>query len=387
MTDFRSPTDEAASIQTKAPAPGLDGRAPRPSVVRLRPAAVRLVAGGAALLLAGAFSWAFVIQPELRASARTRSDDGARDEARRTVRPSEAVTAQPANYDRLPPLRRPEAGGVEAAGPAADRPPTRIRQPPAAYRSASASPEQEARALALKSDILFRETEADRATALGLHAAPPPPPAGGVGDGRDPDPRGLRLTAPLSPYELKAGTLLPAVLLTGVDTSRPGPVIAAVTQTLYDTVTGRHVLAPQGSRLVGRHEGDNAYGERRAFIVWQRLILPNGKSIDLGDEAGVDAAGAVGLEGRVDRRLGTLVTATLFGGAVTTLGQAARDGQGRGGGSFLGDAGDAAAIEGARVGGRLVDRELGVRPAVRVAAGSRVQVMITRDLVLEAYQP
>lgn len=387
MMDLRSPSEEAASPQVKAPAPGLDGRAPRPSVVRLKPTAVRLVAGGAALLLAGAFSWAFVIQPELRASARTRSDDGARDEARRTVRPSEAVTAQPASYDRLPPLRRAEGGEVQEVRSAADQPPARMQQPP--YRSASASSEQEARTLALKSDILFRESEGyGRATALGLHAASAAPaPTAGAGEGLDAGRPGRRLTAPLSPYELKAGALLPAVLLTGVDTSRPGPVIAAVTQTLYDTVTGRHVLAPQGSRLVGRHEGDNAYGERRAFIVWQRLILPNGKSIDLGDEAGVDAAGAVGLEGRVDRRLGALVTATLFGGAVTTLGQAARDGQGRGGGSFLGDAGDAAAIEGARVGGRLIDRELGVRPAVRVAAGSRVQVMITRDLVLEPYQP
>lgn len=382
MTDLRSPSHDAASPRAKAPAPGLDGRAPRPSAVRLRPAAVRLVAGGAALVMAGAFSWAFVIQPELRASARSRSDDAARDEARSIVRPSEAVTAQPASYDRLPPLRQPADAVVPdetrsgAPGPSA--------RPRPSYGSAQASPEEEARALALKSDVLFRLTGPARTTAVAPTASPPPAGAEETAEAVSP---GRRLTPPVSPYELKAGTLLPAVLLTGVDTSRPGPVIAAVTQTLYDTVTGRHVLAPQGARLVGRHEGDNTHGERRAFIVWERLILPNGKSIDLGDEAGVDAAGAVGLEGRVDRRLGALLTATLFGGAVTTLGQAARDGQGRGGGSFLGDAGDAAAIEGARVGGRLVDRELGVRPAVRVAAGARVQVMITRDLVLEAYRP
>jgi type IV secretion system protein VirB10 len=383
MIDLRSSPENAAPPQAKAPAPGLDGRAPRPSVVRLKPAAVRLVAGGAALLLAGAFTWAFVIQPELRASARTRSDESARDEARRSVRPSEAVTAQPASYDRLPPLRQPADAAVsEEMRSGAHRP---SAQPRRAYGSAPVSPEQEVRFLALKSDILFRETGPARTTASAPAASPSLVGAGE--DAAESVMRERKLTPPLSPYELKAGTLLPAVLLTGVDTSRPGPVIAAVTQTLYDTVTGRHVVAPQGARLVGRHEGDNTHGERRAFIVWDRLILPNGKSIDLGGEAGVDAAGAVGLKGRVDRRLGALVTATLFGGAVTTLGQAARDSQGRGGGSFLGDAGDAAAIEGARVGGRLVDRELGVRPAVRVAAGARVQVMITRDLVLEAYQP
>ncbi|GLK50135.1 hypothetical protein GCM10017620_31090 [Brevundimonas intermedia] len=102
-------------------------------------------------------------------------------------------------------------------------------------------------------------------------------------------------------------------------------------------------------------------------------------------EAGVDAQGAVGVRGRVERRLLPLALGTLFGGAVTALGQAARDSE-RGGG-LLGDAGDAAAIEGAQVGGRLVDRELNVRPSIRLDAGAPVRVMITRDLVLEPYQP
>ncbi|HCQ53039.1 MAG TPA: conjugal transfer protein TrbI, partial [Brevundimonas diminuta] len=144
---------------------------------------------------------------------------------------------------------------------------------------------------------------------------------------------------------------------------------------------------PQGTRLIGRHEGDSAYGDRRAFLVWDRLILPNGKSLLLSEEPGVDAQGAVGVRGQVDRRLLPLLAGTLFAGAITTLGQIARDDGDRGGGSFLGDAGDAAAIEGAQVGGRLVDRELQVRPSIRLRPGAPVRVMITRDLILEPYQP
>ena len=99
----------------------------------------------------------------------------------------------------------------------------------------------------------------------------------------------------------------------------------------------------------------------------------------------VDAQGAVGVRGSVDRRLFPLLVGTLFAGAITTLGQIARDDEG--GGGLLGDAGDAAAIEGARVGGRLIDRELEVRPSIRLRAGAPVRVMITRDLILEPYQP
>ncbi|MNL52366.1 Type IV secretion system protein PtlG [compost metagenome] len=147
------------------------------------------------------------------------------------------------------------------------------------------------------------------------------------------------------------------------------------------------MLVPQGTRLIGRHEGESAYGDRRAFLVWERLILPNGKSLILDGEPGVDAEGTIGVRGQVDRRLFPLLVGTLFAGAVTTLGQMARDDSGRDSGGWLGDAGDAAAIEGAQIGGRLVDRELEVRPSIRLRVGAQVRVMITRDLILEPYQP
>ena len=193
------------------------------------------------------------------------------------------------------------------------------------------------------------------------------------------------LLAPLSPYELKAGAIVPAALLTGIDTARAGPVVATVTEDIFDTVSGRTLVIPQGARLIGRHEGESRHGDKRAFLEWDRLILPNGKSLMLTHEPGVDPQGTVGVEGRVDRRLGPLAVATLFAGAITTLGQAARDHHGPSG-AILGDAGDAAAIEGAQVGGKLIDRELEVRPSIRLAPGARVQVLITRDLILEPYR-
>jgi len=192
------------------------------------------------------------------------------------------------------------------------------------------------------------------------------------------------LVGPVSPFELKAGAIVPAALLTAVDTSRQGPVVAMVTQNVFDTVTGRHLLLPQGTRLIGVSGGDGVYGERRAFVTWERLILPNGRSLQL-SEAGVDAQGSVGVRGQIDRRLLQMFGAVLASGAVTALGQIARDDDRSGSGSLLGDVGDAAAIEGARIGGRLVDRELEVRPSIRLRAGAPVNVLITRDLILERY--
>lgn len=385
MSDTNPQSAPEPPVHNKEPPPGLSARAPRPRAVRLRGSVVRLMMVGGVVLVSGALAWAFVVQPELRVAARDRAVEDQREEARRNVRPADAVTDQPASYDRLPPPRTAQteapAASVETSAPGAGSRAVRYDARPAA---SAPSP----RALAAQSSLFFAEPTRGGMGGRTVAASPDPAPAAlgrpegpGVSAAYNPH----RLTAPVSPYELKAGAMVPAVLLTAIDTSRPGPVVATVSQNVFDTISGRYLLLPQGARLIGASEGESRYGDRRAFIAWERIILPNGKSLMLDGEAGVDAQGAVGLRGRVDRRLFPLALGTLFGGAITALGQAARDGEP--GGGLLGDAGDAAAIEGAQVGGRLVDRELSVRPSIRLDAGAPVRVMITRDLVLEPYQP
>lgn len=374
----------AAVAGAEGPPPGLSMRAAPPPATRLRRPVVRGLVIGGVVLVSGALAWAFVVQPELRAGARARAAETRADEAQGVVRPAERVTDQPATYDRLPAPRGAAPEPEPAEAPAAVARPARA-YPPASRASGAGGPSP--RELAARSGLFFESGRSPpaQATAEGPRAGQPASP-GGRGDLAAMYNSHV-LTAPLSPYELKAGAIIPAVLLTGVDTERAGPVVATVTQNVFDTVSGRHLIVPQGARLIGRHEGDSAYGDRRAFLVWDRLILPNGKSLLLGGEPGVDAGGAVGVRGQVDRRLLPLLAGTLFAGAVTTLGQIARDDRERGGGSVLGDAGDAAAIQGAQVGGRLVDRELQVRPSIRLRPGAPVRVMITRDLILEPYRP
>ncbi len=370
-------SSDVGEPRPKIPMPPLDTRAPRPSVVRLRKGVVVGAVMLGAALVGGSLAWAFVVQPQLRAqahdarlAARTSDDPGA-------VRPSEKVTDGPATYaqlNRLPEPRR--IGGAEPKAEPTPSPRAGTRQP----NRAGGGLVEEARSSGLFFSAGNREAPQAAAEQRGEAGA-------GVGKGDYGAVYNTHdLLAPLSPYEVKAGAVVSAALLTGVDTARAGPVTATITENVFDTVTGRHLLIPQGARLVGSHEGESRHGDNRAYITWARLILPNGKSLVLPKEPGVDAQGAVGVTGQVDRRLVPLAIATLFAGAITTLGQAARDDHQHSGG-VLGDAGDAAAIEAAQVGGKLIDRELDVRPSIRLRPGARVQVFITRDLILEPYRP
>lgn len=370
------PAPGPAAPRPKATLPPLDARAPRPAVARLRKGvAVAAVMSGAGLV-AAALAWSFVVKPELRARAQVQRAAAATSDPAGAVRPSEAVTGGPATYAQIEGLPPPR--GLAGRGATARSDPGAADTPIASKGRArtAGSPARDAASQARASQLFFKTSDAPP-------GAPPsaPPP----GKPTAPDPPNA-LVAPSSPYEIQAGSLIPAVLLSGIDTARPGPVVAAVTENVYDTVTGAWLLAPQGSRLVGRYAGESRHGDRRAFIAWERLLLPNGKSVALDREVGVDATGTVGIRGRVERRLGSLALATLFGGAITTIGQAARDHDSSNGG-LLGDAGDAAAIEGAQVGGRLIGRELDVRPSIRLDPGARVRVLITHDLVLEPYAP
>jgi type IV secretion system protein VirB10 len=375
------PHSEPERAPPKTVMPPLDVRAPRPPVVRLRRSVVTVAVMGAVGLLAGSLAWAFVVQPELRAEARAQKLERQSD-VRGAVRASEVITDQPATYGQLP-APRTLGGGAGASSAEADTPDG--DGPGHADPASAATP----RVTASRGPVRSPTSEARQSGLFFSRSAPGP---ARPGPGEDPDARDYAavynthaLLAPLSPFEIKAGAVLPALLLTGVDTARAGPVVATVTGNIYDTVSGRHLLIPQGSRLIGRHEGESRHGDKRAYVAWDRLVLPNGRSLILTKEPGVDAQGVIGAEGRVDRRLLPLAVATLFAGAITTLGQVARDRDDDSGG-LLGDAGDAASIEAAQVGGKLIDRELEVRPSIRLRPGARVQVLITRDLILEPYR-
>lgn len=187
-----------------------------------------------------------------------------------------------------------------------------------------------------------------------------------------------RLQDPQSPYQVMAGTLIPASLITGINSDLPGTIIAQVTQPVYDTVKGRHLLIPQGARLIGRYQSEVSFGQNRALVVWDRLIFPDGSSIQI-SEPGADASGYAGLSDRTDHHWNRVFVAA---GLATVLGIGAElgsDGDGdierairRGTSDTVNEAGQ-----------RVVDRNLGIQPTIRVRPGWPVSVIVTRDMILE----
>lgn len=360
-------------VHPKSPAPPLSARAPRPRTARIRRPVVLGAAFGAAVVVAGSMAWAFVVQPHLRETAKERRLDAAEDGPAVRVRPPDQIIARPASYDRLPPLDQetlppPRIGSRERVATDMERPAAAARARQPTTDSSAKAQRHDLNEGALASDLFFS------APARAEPAPKIPPPV--------PVPTAAAVS-PTPKNALLAGTVIPGVLLTAVDTARPGPVTAMVAENVFDSITGRRLALPQGSRLIGRHEGRGLHGDRRAFVIWDRVILPDGRSFDLGEAPGVDDQGAVGLSGRTDRRLGPLAAASLFAGALTTLGEIARGGRADERVVVLERAGDAAALEAAQIGGRLIDRELQVRPSVRIDPGAPLRVLLVRDLVME----
>lgn len=229
---------------------------------------------------------------------------------------------------------------------------------------------------------------------VSLAAAPPSlpgdtPPAPTLGRGeaflsRDSDRRmssSDRLRGPVSPYVLQAGAVIPAALVTGLRSDLPGQVTAQVTEPVYDSPSGRHLLIPQGSRLVGQYDAEVGTGQERVLLVWNRLILPDGRSIVLERQPGADAQGFAGVQDRVENHWGRLFRAGLLStllGVGTELGSSSDNQIARairnGAQESVGDAGQ-----------EVVRRQLEIRPTLTIRPGYPVRVIVTRDLVLEPY--
>ena len=192
-----------------------------------------------------------------------------------------------------------------------------------------------------------------------------------------------RLANPASRYIVQAGAVIPAALITGIRSDLPGQVTAQVTENVYDSPSGKYLLIPQGSKLIGAYDSHISFGQDRVLLVWTRLITPNGRSIVLERQPGADTQGFAGLEDEVDHHWGRLFMAA----AVSTL---------LGVGSELGATTNDNAIVTAlrrgsadslnQTGQLVVRRNLNIQPTITIRPGFPVRVIVNRDLVLAPYQ-
>jgi type IV secretory pathway VirB10-like protein len=185
------------------------------------------------------------------------------------------------------------------------------------------------------------------ATAAPVVPAPPP--------GLDADPNGQErknaflgssssetssatLQHPRSPYEIQAGTIIPAVLITAINSDLPGPVIGQVRENVYDSATGNFLLVPQGAKLLAHYDSMVAWGQERVLLCWQRIVFPNGDSLNLQCQPAAPQ-----------------VVARNAAGEINGIGQ------------------------------QTVRRNLNIQPTITVRSGFSVNVVVTKDLVVPPY--
>ena len=195
------------------------------------------------------------------------------------------------------------------------------------------------------------------------------------------------LLLPVSPYQVMAGTIIPAALVTGINSDLPGQVIANVTEAVYDTATGRFLLIPQGSRLIGRYDSQVSFGQRRVLLVWTRLILPDTSSISLDRLPGIDPAGYAGLEDGVDWHWDRI----LAGAALSTLlgvgAELAAPDRGGSDGKVIIATRQSAQDTVNQVGQEITKRNVSIQPTLTIRPGFPMRVMVNKDLILRPYQP
>ena len=191
------------------------------------------------------------------------------------------------------------------------------------------------------------------------------------------------LMTPRSRYEVLAGTVIPASLMTGLNSDLPGRVLAQVTENVYDTATGRILLVPQGTRIIGSYDNTIDYGQSRALLVWDRLILPNGKSLALENLPATNTEGYAGLADEVDYHTWRLVRGIFLSSLLSV-------------GSNLPLGGEESDLVRAlerssrqtieSTGDLIVRQELGVQPTITVRPGWPLRIIVHKDLILEPYE-
>ncbi|TWB30517.1 TrbI/VirB10 family protein [Nitrospirillum bahiense] len=368
---------------------------PRP-VTRLSRRTLAIASAVLALLVVVALWWALTWKPpKLTADQQLYATE---------VKPDDSLAVPPPGYADL--TRRPAA---PAASPSVLPPPSPMPAftSPGGPANQAAQERDRQRQQAAASPVFFTVT-ARGAASLEASGAPGQgaavSPGEEVGNYDDPNRQvhkraflqgpadtatmtAHRLQQPASPYIIQAGTVLAAALVTGLNSDLPGQVIAQVTEDIYDSVTGRFLLIPQGARLLGTYDSAVTYGQSRILVVWTRLLLPNGKSLVLDRLPATDTEGHAGLEDEVDYHTGRLLRGMVLSTLLGVSGELASNGdtQTSGGGNVIvavRQSGDNAANQ---MGQRLAAKDLGIQPTLADRPGMPLRVLVNRDLALERY--
>lgn len=192
-----------------------------------------------------------------------------------------------------------------------------------------------------------------------------------------------------SPFEINSGTVIPAVLVTGLNSDLPGKIIGQVSENVFDTATGNHLLIPKGAKLFGQYDSQVSYGQNRLLVAWQRIIFPNGSTLEIGGMGGVDKTGSAGFEDQVDNHYwrlftGALLTSIFSAGIQLSQPQTSNNNGVQGTGQTIGAA---VGQQIGQLGVSISQKNLAIQPTIVIRQGYRFSVMVDKDVVFPgAYQ-
>lgn len=193
------------------------------------------------------------------------------------------------------------------------------------------------------------------------------------------------LKNPSTPYVIQPGTFIPAILITGINSDLPGQIIAQVRENVYDSVSGRYLLIPQGSKLIGVYDAKILYGQERIFVAWERLLLPNGQSMDLNNMAGVDNSGYAGLTDQVNAHYGKLLSAaaltSLFGVSAQCLQSPMHVALPENNNTLTASLAQNAGASLIHTASELTNKNLNIQPTLEIRPGYTFNVSVTKELI------
>ena len=210
-------------------------------------------------------------------------------------------------------------------------------------------------------------------------------------------PQGYSANLPLKQqfrYELKAGSLIPAILVTAVNSDMPGNIIGQVSENVYDTSSGRFLLIPKGTRIVGVYSSQVSFGQNRVLVVWNRLVFPDGTTLNIAGTPGIDQGGSSGLRGRVNEHWDQMIKAALLASAFVVGAEVlypSEDNNSTWGNNDKKSPGEIASEQVAtailNVGNKLIDRAMSIQPTITIKSGYRFNLFVQQDLIFpETYK-
>lgn len=190
------------------------------------------------------------------------------------------------------------------------------------------------------------------------------------------------------PFELKTGAVIPGIMVTGINSDLPGNIIAQVSQNVFDSATGNHLLLPQGAKLFGVYDSRVIYGQERVLVAWNRVVFPDGSAITLGAMPGSDMAGNAGYTDEINnhyfRVFGSAVLMSMMsGGMAYTMDSLDNSKSESNKPTLQNELGSALAAQLGQTTLQLLQKNLSIKPTLEIRPGYQFNVIVTKDVVFQ----